>query len=112
MSIIKNDLNNAEALFSDYHSFTNAYGIPGKSPEPFIKDTKDKALKKQIINANVPDSYVQNNRNPTHSVLLFLGIPMVIGSIINKACSLFRNAKIVFKVFLLQHTARKTMHQK
>jgi len=41
-----NKLTNAEVLCQDCHSKTSSYGEPGKSPEPFNKETKEKALKK------------------------------------------------------------------
>ena len=41
-----NELDNAEVLCSDCHANTSTYGTPGKSPEPFSQDTKNKALKR------------------------------------------------------------------
>lgn len=41
-----NGLDNAEVLCSRCHANTSTYGTPGKSPEPFSEDTKQKALKR------------------------------------------------------------------
>jgi len=41
-----NGLDNAEVLCSDCHANTSTYGTPGKSPEPFSQETKDRALKR------------------------------------------------------------------
>jgi len=40
-----NGIANAEVLCKDCHAATSTYGSPGKSPEPFSQETKDKALK-------------------------------------------------------------------
>jgi hypothetical protein len=39
-----NGIDNALVLGPDCHSGTSSYGSPGKSPDPFTKETKMKAL--------------------------------------------------------------------
>lgn len=41
-----NGLDNAEVLCSICHEATSTYGDPGKSPEPFSEETKEKAMKR------------------------------------------------------------------
>lgn len=41
-----NELSNAEVLCEPCHKATSTYGIQGKSPPPFDKKTKDKALQR------------------------------------------------------------------
>lgn len=39
-----NGLDNAEVLCQNCHSATSTYGTDGKSPEPFLQQTKDRAF--------------------------------------------------------------------
>lgn len=41
-----NGLDNAEVLCSPCHAATSTYGDPGKSPEPFSEETKERAMKR------------------------------------------------------------------
>lgn len=41
-----NGLDNAEVRSSSCHAATSAYGDPGKSPEPFSEETKERAMRR------------------------------------------------------------------
>jgi 5-methylcytosine-specific restriction endonuclease McrA len=41
-----NGLDNAEVLCAKCHEATSTYGDPGKSPDPFSEETKEKAMKR------------------------------------------------------------------
>lgn len=41
-----NSLDNAEVLCKDCHANTSTYGTPGRSPEPFSQETKERALRR------------------------------------------------------------------
>lgn len=41
-----NDLSNAKVLCVKCHAATTTFGTPGRSPEPFSQETKDRALRR------------------------------------------------------------------
>lgn len=43
-----NDLSNAQVLCKTCHAATTTYGTPGKSPEPFPPDVKEKGIKSRL----------------------------------------------------------------